>query len=123
MRTIFYNDIANVGISTASSYFTLPKGTYKCSVRASAYDCGYNRIRLVRGGITDIAYGMSHYAASNVEVEAYLDTIFTQATSSENYSVQHWTEFTSTDGLGKPRGTGLISADNNYLMIDVQKLN
>lgn len=123
VNTITYNDIPNLGITTASSYFTLPKGTYKCAVRASAYNCGYNRLRLVRGGITEIAYGMSHYAASNIEVEAYLDTIFTQSTSSENYNVQHWTEFSSIDGLGKPRGTGLISADNIYLMVDLQKLN
>lgn len=122
INTVTYNDITSVGITTASSYFTLPKGTYKCSARASAYNCGYNRIRLVRG-ITEIAYGMSHYAASNIEIDAYLNSIFTQSTSSENYYIQHWTEFSSTDGLGKPRGTGLISNDNIFLMIDISKLN
>lgn len=124
LNTIEYNDIpGNVGITTASSSFALPAGTYHVSIKASAYQCGYNRLRLYNTTTASaIAYGHSHFAGSNQQVEATLDTIYT-APADYSYRIQHWTEKAINDnGLGVKNNT-YSASDDTYVSVLITKYN
>lgn len=125
LNTVDYNDIVGASLNTGTGQVTLPAGKYHIRIRGSAYNCGFNRLRLFNLTTTaPVAYGMSHFAGSNMQVDAVIDTIYTPTTTA-TYIVQHWAQQTVTgNGFGvynAQHASGYLST-NLYMQMHVDKL-
>jgi hypothetical protein len=122
LNTVNYNDIANITLTNNS--FTLPIGKYQINITGSAYNCGYNRLMLYNTSLASpVAYGMSHFAASNAQVEAKLEIIH-NATTQYSYDIRHWAERSVTNGFGVYNATHATAYTPNdtFLQVFINKL-
>lgn len=122
LNTIVYNDIN--GVSLNANAFVLPAGKYRIAITGSAFNCGYNRLMLynITTGSPTV-YGMSHFAGSNNQVNALLDTIINPNTQ-YTYDVRHWAEKTISNGFGVYNSThaNAYTPNDTFLQVSINKL-
>jgi hypothetical protein len=66
---------------------------------------------------------MSHFAASNAQVEAKLEIIYNAATQ-YSYDIRHWAERSVTNGFGVYNAThaNAYTPDDTFLQVFINKL-
>lgn len=107
--------------SLSSNQFTLAAGTYRISVRAPAYNCGFHKTRLrnITDGTTTIV-GESSYCSTtrDMQTSSVIVGRFTIA-SSKTFEIQHRCSTTqSTTGFGVASNFGEVEV---YTVVELEK--
>lgn len=122
-------DIAAVGVSLSSNQFTLPAGKYCIEGWSIAYDCGQHQCYLKN--VTDTTYPEQfHGSAAGMEQSSGNDSTETRfeghitLTSSKTFSLMHWTQLSSTGGLGNrtDNGTNNNATTSVYAKVKITRL-
>ena len=125
LNTVDYNDITGVSLNTGTGQITIAPGKYHIRIRASAFSCGYHRLRFFnQTTVAPVAYGMAHYVGTNNQNEAFIDFILVTS-STHVYIIQHWTELSvANNGFGVYNALHATNylGTNSYMVMHIEKL-